>query len=490
MKEHPYIKYHKWTKKDSKKLFQSISKILNISHQQFYMPLMSLFFYIHNTPKSHKIMDLSRKYYLREIKSIIKERYYNSNVILRGDLYDSGKNIIQEKEIFCKTIPILDPIQCINNNYNLICKNNYHLPSGYNYNTFYKINDMNNYAYIDVFCSYLFSQLVIDKKIPSFAIFYGSLNGIGDYKYDISEEYDDLRIDKCFNYTLGKGFDINMYISDSEEETESELESGSECENELESENGSESEDSNHNDDYIALIRNTPLQLLFVEKLDNTLEDFLLDEDFNHEVLLSCLFQISFSLTYLQKHYQFTHNDLHINNIMYSKTESHYLYYKLNNMYFKIPTYGKIFKIIDFGRSIFTFRNKTYMNDVFSKHGEAGGQYYYPKQVNFNNNNNHQKIEANYHFDLCRLSMTILDELDTNKINNKINNDLFKLLNSLCSDKDGNNFRDMDDDFNLYISIARYANNSLPKETLKNKLFKRYRVPKKKFPRKSYYQLN
>ena len=106
---------------------------------------------------------------------------------------------------------------------------------------------MNNYAYIDVFCSYLFSQLVIDKKIPSFAIFYGSLNGIGDYKYDISEEYDDLRIDKCFNYTLGKGFDINMYISDSEEETESELESGSECESdfasgpELESESDSES---------------------------------------------------------------------------------------------------------------------------------------------------------------------------------------------------------------------------------------------------------
>ena len=36
-----------------------------------------------------------------------------------------------------------------------------------------------------------------------------------------------------------------------------------------------------------------------------------------------------------------------------------------------------------FQRRHIPFRGKTYMNDVFSKHGEAGGQYYYPKQVNF-----------------------------------------------------------------------------------------------------------
>ena len=404
MKEHPYIKYYKWDKKDSIQLFKSLSELLNVSHQQFYMPLMSLFFYIHNTPNSHKRIDLSRKYYLRKIKSISKERYYNSNIILKGDIYDSGKNIIEERDIFCKTISILDPIQCINNNYNLICKNNYHLPSGYNYNTFHKINDMNNYAYIDVFCSYLFSQLVVDKKSPSFALFYGSINGIGNYKYDISEEYEDLRIDKCFNYTLGKGFDINMYISDSEEENsdednseeensdeenseeENSDEDNSEEENSDEDNSDTNSENSYHNDDYIATIRKIPLQFLFIEKLKHTLEDYLLDEDFNQEVLLSCLFQISFALTYLQKNYEFTHNDLHINNIMYSETETEYLYYKLNNIYFKVPTFGKIFKIIDFGRSILTLRGKKYMNDVFSKNGEAGGQYYYPKQVNFYDN--------------------------------------------------------------------------------------------------------
>ena len=127
------------------------------------------------------------------------------------------------------------------------------------------------------------------------------------------------------------------------------------------------------------------------------------------------------------------------------------------------------------------------MNDVFSKHGEAGGQYYYPKQVGFfKGETKYERIEPNYHFDLCRLSMTILDELDTEDIDNELSYLLYKL----CSDKNGNNFRNMDDDFNLYISIAKNANNSLPDEVIKNKLFKKYRVSKKNFPRKSYYQLN
>ena len=39
-------------------------------------------------------------------------------------------------------------------------RNNYHLPSNYNYNTFNKINDMNNTAYIDIFCSYIYNSII------------------------------------------------------------------------------------------------------------------------------------------------------------------------------------------------------------------------------------------------------------------------------------------------------------------------------------------
>ena len=99
--------------------------------------------------------------------------------------------------------------------------------------------------------------------------------------------------------------------------------------------------------------------MLYIEKLEGTLED-LIDDNISEELILSCMFQISFALTYLQKHFEFTHNDLHINNIMYSNTETKYLYYKLNNIYYSIPTYGKIFKIIDFGRAIFKYKNKIF----------------------------------------------------------------------------------------------------------------------------------
>jgi hypothetical protein len=526
MSDQLYIKYHKWQKQDYQKLFHSCLELLNLKSLQFYMPIFSLYFYIHNTPKSHKVIDLERKYYLSEIHEITKQRYYNSNMFLKASIYDSGKNITNQKEIFCKTIPILDPMHCLNNNYNLVHKNNYHLPSSYNYNTFHKINDMNNTAYVDVFCSYLFSQLTQSKKNPSFPIFYGSINGIGDYKFDITEEYHDLRIDKCFNDNLGKAFTMDMYISDSDDEdtstggsedeqddksnksnksnesnesnesnksnksNESNKSNKSNKSNEEKESSGDESSssDEDYNDDYIAQINKIPLQLLFIEKLEGTLEDILMEKDFNENLLMSCIFQVSFALSYLQKRYEFTHNDLHINNIMYKSTEIKFLYYKLNNTYFRVPTYGKIFKIIDFGRAIFTFKKKIFMNDVFSRHSEAGGQYNYPEQVHFlkETKETNLKSNPNYHFDLCRLSMTILEELQINKIENK---NILEFLKKLCIDRNGKNFCDMNDDFSLYICIANDACHSLPRDVLTNKLFKKYRIPKKQFPRKSYYSL-
>tara|TARA_B110001469_G_C9533495_1_gene265152 strand:+ start:113 stop:877 length:765 start_codon:yes stop_codon:yes gene_type:complete len=241
-----------------------------------------------------------------------------------------------------------------------------------------------------------------------------------------------------------------------------------------------------YEDEYIANIKGIPLQNLFIEKLEATLEDYLRDASFHEDTLRSCMYQIAFALSSLQKKYQFTHNDLHINNIMYQSTTSVYLYYKLNNQYFRVPTFGKIFKIIDFGRAILTFKKKTYFNDVFSRTSDAGGQYSYPHQVSFlNARPPGQPIQPNYHFDLCRLAMTILEEVPKDDISET----LMDFLNGLCIDSNGSNFCDMDDDFDLYIAIARNANHSLPLDTLSNEIFKDYRVSKKHFPHKSYYTL-
>ena len=169
---------------------------------------------------------------------------------------------------------------------------------------------------------------------------------------------------------------------------------------------------------------------------------------------------------------------------MYSSTESKYLYYKINNKYYRVPTYGKIFKIIDFGRAIFTFKHKTYMNDVFSRHGEAGGQYSYPSQITFSESLKKESHSPNYNFDLCRLAMTILEELPSNA-----SESLVDFLRDMCRNDKGENLCDMHDDFSLYIAIGQTANHALPRDILDSPTFHDYRVSKKVFPRKSYYTL-
>ena len=43
------------------------------------------------------------------------------------------------------------------------------------------------------------------------------------------------------------------------------------------------------------------------------------------------------------------------------------------------------------------------------------------------------------------------------------------------------------DDFNMYVEIAKLANNGRPCEIIKNDIFNKFRVKKKYFPKKMYY---
>ena len=60
---------------------------------------------------------------------------------------------------------------------------------------------------------------------------------------------------------------------------------------------------------------------------------------------------------------------------MYVPTEKQFLYYSLNDITYKVPTYGKIYKIIDFGRSIYKFNGQTMCSDSFHPKGDAASQY-------------------------------------------------------------------------------------------------------------------
>ena len=481
------ITFHNWNTSEVRLLSKSSDEIIGVKDIQFYQPYYSLYFNIHNTKNSHKRIDLKRRYYIREILGVSNKKYHTSNTFLNCKIFDSLKNLYQIEEVFCKCIPLLDPLFWIMSNYNNFVPRNGLLPSGYNYNTYEKINNMNNSAYIDTFMSFICSEITNSNLNPSFPVFYGSLNGIKkEYNFDISEDYYSLKKEPWFHKNLTKhNIKLDMYISSDEEdndESESGIKSGSES--------GSDSYESSN--DYIVILEKLPVQLFFIEKLQGTLEDLLTTiEDLNIEVILSCIFQVSFALMYLQKHYEFTHNDLHINNVMFTPTNKTFLYYKFNNIYYKVPTHGYLFKVIDFGRSIFTFHNRLFFNDTFEKHGEAEGQYSKPfNKLSFQEKEN-TPIKQNFNFDLCRLAITILDVCEFNKNINYGSKQAFVdfIYNLTLTDK-CESLYDLEDDFNMYVAISKYASNALPTNTIQNIIFNNYRIKKKDFPKKSYYALS
>lgn len=522
------IKYHKWKYKEIKKLYSSCEKIIGVKENQIYQPYFSLYFHIHNTKNSHKLIDIDRRYFIKEITGIISEKHHTSNTQLNCEVYDKRHNSVNNMELFCKCIPLLDPLYFMMNNYNNIIKRNPLLPSAYNYNTSSKINNMNNNAYIDTFFSYISSELTLNNILPSFPIYYGSLNGINkQFNYDITDDYSNLRDEEWFYKNLGKNYKIDMYVDD-EHESDDDNESyddneadgnesgdGNESDDENESYDDNEadvdesddehesnsdinSEDSdreNYNsDDYISSLNNIPCQLLFIEKLEGTIEDLISSnvKDLDVNIIKSCIFQISFALLYLQKKFNFTHNDLHVNNVMFKKTDKTYLYYKFNNIYFKVPTHGFIFKIIDFGRAIFTFHNKLFFNDTFAKHGEAEGQYTYQNNILFTKDKETKElIKPNYSFDLCRLAITILDVCNYNKLEDYKDKKAFTdFIYNLTLNYKEESLADLNDDFEMYVSIAKESNNAKPEKVIQDFIFKDYRIKKKSFPKKLYYSLD
>ena len=190
-----HIKFYKWNKEDFAILKKSINENIRVKELQSYNPIYALYFYYHNTPNSHKIIDINRRYFIREIEDMseisdINNNYFNCNKILSGKVWDNEKKELLNKELFVKISPILDPITYIMNNYNIHPKRNSLLPSNYNYNTSQKINNMNNTCYIDSFMTYIGNTLQENNKLPCFAQFYGGFSGIIDnYSHDITEEY-------------------------------------------------------------------------------------------------------------------------------------------------------------------------------------------------------------------------------------------------------------------------------------------------------------
>ena len=100
-------------------------------------------------------------------------------------------------------------------------------------------------------------------------------------------------------------------------------------------------------------------------------------------------------------------------------------------------------------------------------------------------NDNKELITPNFNFDLCRLAITILDELVLEDSDE--NKEFIDFIKSLTKDKNGGFLYELEDDFNMYIEIAKNACNGRPCNIITNDIFKKFRTKKKHFPKRNFY---
>lgn len=279
--------------------------------------------------------------------------------------------------------------------------------------------------------------------------------------------------------------DVMSFESDNSnmDEENVDMEQEDEDDDDDDEEDDEDDDDEDDDDEMYCYIKNFPVQLICLEKCDGTVDELFVKDLFSEESVIAMFFQIIMTLLIYQKTFHFTHNDLHTNNIMYSNTDLEYLYYKFNNQVWKVPTYGRIYKIIDYGRAIYKFAGKTYCSDSFAPGGDAHTQYNFEPFFN----SSKARLEPNYAFDLCRLGCSMFDFLLDSEMYHdpkyvkKLDN-IQKLVLEWTTDDQGKNivYKKNGDErypyFKLYKMIARLVHKHTPIAQLDNPIFSDYKI--------------
>ena len=234
-------------------------------------------------------------------------------------------------------------------------------------------------------------------------------------------------------------------------------------------------------------IYNFPVQMICLEKCENTLDSLFEKGDMNEAKAASMIFQVIVTLVAYQQMFDFTHNDLHTNNVMFVSTELEFLHYCVDGRWYKVPTYGRLFKIIDFGRAIYRYETKLLCSDSFDTSGDAHTQYNCPPFMNAKQ----KRIDPNPSFDLCRLASSMYDFVIQQPQHQRggggateeaflssPDTDRFqKLVYRWCLDDEGKNVmyksngQERYPQFRLYKMIARTVHNHVPRNQLNDPLF-------------------
>lgn len=433
----------------------------------------------------------------KTIDEIIERISYNDYMIKTKN----DKEII----IFMKYAPLLDPLNYITGSYDdsYLCNPKIGHPCS-------KMMSEHNSAYVDT----LFYILCDKLNIPHSVDFYGTFIGSKQlFEYDVSDDLDVLEKSMFFHKYNGIKFNIENYetifnmnetrknkkiINIKSKSKTLKLDVYPEYIDSLFDINNKNSKlsdinvlyeiENSENDDYDydegdeetymkVTIPSFPIQSICLEKLESTLDEYIESSELSNDEWLSIFGQIIMMLIIYQKTFAFTHNDLHTSNIMYSKTSKTYIIYKWNNKYFKFKTYGKIYKIIDFGRSIYEYNGKRYCSDSYHQvDGDASMQYNCEPFLN----KNEPIIEPNFSFDICRLGCSLYDHFIQND-KDIFDDKIFNLIREWCLDDNNENVLYENDfgkerypGFQLYKMITRTVHNHIPKNVIQNDIFVPY----------------
>ena len=387
-----------------------------------------------------------------------------------------------------------------------------------------RIQSPYNAAYVGSLASLILSE----SGCPHFPKVYGVFSGVAErHVLDISDDYEDLCDRPWFSQNIGHFFELRLkkpevpilQLSDvpsseeidlgiedltpvpgvstttmaydaDDEETELEdedIESTDGCSTDYVfdirscSENSEDEEDDDEEDGdgfsqpeedeafAHAIFKDAPIQVTVMETCSGTLYKLFKE---NPELNKRCAWmaQVIFALAYAQRTFGLVHNDLHIMNVMYIPTEKEYFYYAIGGKTYRVPTYGKLIKIIDFDRATFSVKlpkmkeSKFFMSDQFHQDEEAGGQYnispfYNPK---------YPEVKPNPSFDLVRLATSMFwDCFPEGPVEKYNGNPLYEMFMQWLTLPDGRSilfknipFGDFSEryrGFQLYKAIARYC---------------------------------
>ena len=291
------------------------------------------------------------------------------------------------------------------------------------------VYDKSSSVNVEIFVTYLVSKLKELDISPSFLKFYGCNQiNMNKFTYSISDEPELQSLDdnsKSIFYT-----DEDVYLE----------------------------------------VYDMPTYLLSVEKADMDIDTFKILPSLDGQILLSIVFQLFSAIISMYNLFGIKHNDLHLGNIMFSKTNKDFLYYKIDNSYYCVPTFGIEAKIIDWGRATYNFMDFKGKNTIFNIDGECYGQYRYNK---LGSSKKSLELEHNKYSDIVMLAHNFLYDFKDIR-----NNRLGKFLKNIIIDNEGKMLNYTQFNWSIYRDIGNKKFNIRPRNIIKNKIFSSFLMKK------------